>query len=129
MVQFLDFLGYTEMVVKCDQESSLKAVIAAVRVHMGDRVKEWKPDQISVEFSPTADSRSNGLAERAVRTAEGQIRTLRSALEEHIGASIAPDACIMPWLIQHAGETISPHRVGSDGKVAYQRLRGGISTP
>ena len=76
------------------------------------------------ENSPVKDSQSNGAIERGIQSIEGQVRTLISALQARLGVRISPDDCVLPWLIQHAGETLSHHQVGSDGKVPYQRLRG-----
>ena len=123
-IQSLEFLGYTRCLIKCDQESSLKKVVQHVKTHLGREVDEWKPDQLGVENSPAYDSQANGAVERANQAVEGQVRTLKSALEARIGKRLMPDDCIMPWLIMHAGETLSHHQVGQDGKVAFQRLKG-----
>ena len=111
-----------EFVVKCDQESGLKAVIEKARVYLGQRVAEWAPDQIGLEHSPVKDSQSNGMIERCIQSIEGQIRTLRSALQERLGFKIEPDECIFTWLVMHAADTLNHGLVGKDGRVPYQRM-------
>ena len=135
VIQALEFLGYSKMILKCDQESSLKAVIEAVKSFRGSSVEsgtfERNSDgpilegtQMMSENSPVKDSRSNGAIERCIQSCEGHIRTLVDALQERLKCKISPEDCVMPWLIMHAGETLSHFTVGADGKVPYQRLRG-----
>ena len=69
-------------------------------------------------------SQSNGATERNVQTIEGQIRTLRSAFEARTGAKLATSSCLFAWSVAHAGNLITLHEVGKDGKVPFQRLRG-----
>ena len=39
LIQILEFLGYSNMLLKCDQESSLKAVIDAVKAFRGSSIE------------------------------------------------------------------------------------------
>ncbi len=73
------------------------------------------------EGSPIGSSQSNGVAERAVRSVEEQVRVLRSGLEERIGTSIPEGHCIWAWLVEHAGVLLSRFKVGHDGKTGYEK--------
>ena len=77
-LRFLEFLGYTSVVIKADQERALAALLRKVRTHRGDQTQTMQ------EHSPVGDSKSNGLVERSVQTIQGQIRAMRSALESRI---------------------------------------------
>ena len=68
--------------------------------------------QTMLEESPVKDSQSNGFTERAIRVVEGQIRTLKLALEDRIGKKICAGACVMPWLVEHAGNMLTLFEVG-----------------
>ena len=70
------------------------------------------------------ESQSNGLVERAVRSAKDQIRTLKLALQKRQACKIPPRHLVMAWLVQHAGEVISKYQVSRDGKTAYEKGSG-----
>ena len=80
-----------------------------VKTHLGREVEEWKPDQAGIENNPAYNSQANCAVERANQALEGQVRTLKSALDSRIGKNRMPDECVMPWLITHAGETLNRH--------------------
>ena len=55
----LEYLGYNEITLKCDQESALAKVIENAKTHRGSST------QTMVEHSAVGDSQANGLVERA----------------------------------------------------------------
>ena len=61
---------------------------------------------------------------RAVQVVEGQIRTVKCQLEHRLGTVVPTDSPLLPWLVRHAGATISRYQKGLDGLTAYRRLRG-----
>ena len=67
------------------------------------------------EHSHTGESQSNGAAERAVKMVEDQTRTLKSALEEHIGWEIPVDHPLFGWILHHAAFLLTKFHVGNDG--------------
>ena len=69
------FTGHKRVTLKSDGESSIKALKEAVKNSVNFN--------LGVEVSPVGDSRSNGEIERAIKTVQGQVRTLKSALDEH----------------------------------------------
>ena len=77
--------------MKCDQESGLNAVVEKARSYMGQRLGEWKPTKFMIENSPLKDSQSNGSVENGIHSVEGQIRTLKGALEERLGVKLSAD--------------------------------------
>ena len=117
-LRYLEFVGYTSVLIKSDQERALGALMRKVRTHRGDQT------QTMHEHSPVGDSKSNGLVERSVQTIQGQIRTMRSALEGRIGAKVNPVSPAFAWMCIHAANIINMCEIGKDGRVPYQRLRG-----
>ena len=75
----IDYLGYSILVLRCAQESSISKAIESIRVH---RIPNT---QAAVEMSPNHDSQSNGLAENANHQLEGQVQTMLDALECKLG--------------------------------------------
>ena len=76
------------------------------------------------EASPVGSSASNGRAERTVQMVEDQIRTLKAALEAHIGAMVLCDGPITRWLVQHAADVINKSAVNPSGHTPYEDLHG-----
>ena len=119
IVEDLETIGLTEerLVLKTDQESSitdLQKEIALARKGHGT----------AIENSRIGDSNSNGRVERAIQDVEGLIRTLRSATEEKIGVRIDLSDSIVPWLVRHAGSIITMCRIRSNGRTAFQLMKG-----
>ncbi len=53
-----------------------------------------------------------------------QVRVMKGCLEESVKSKIDPGHPIVKWLIEYAATVISRYRVGSDGRTAYERVRG-----
>lgn len=123
LIQCLEFPGYMRFSIKSDKESAVHSVVDKAIVYLGRIVEGWRPEQLNVENSPVEDSQSNATIERGIQFIQGQVRTVVSALQSRIGVRIQPDDCVLSWLIMYAGETLSHHQVGSDRRVAFQRLR------
>jgi hypothetical protein len=111
-----NILGYKRVVLKSDQEPAIKKLKATVR-------REYSleaPD----EYSAVGDSQSNGEIEITVQLVEGQVRTLKCQLESRVKQVMPAGHNLMPWLVRHAGATISRYQKGRDGMTGYRRLRG-----
>ena len=119
LVRIIRQLGYNRIVLKSDGESSIVALKEAV-------AKELKDDHIEVimEESPTGSSGSNGEVERAIREIQGQIRTMKIALESRTGKIIDPTSNILPWMVTQAAALLSRIQTGADGRTAYERWKG-----
>ena len=114
--EMMDSLGYTKLVMKTDQEPAI--------MELKDTVRRSRTEEIIPEESPVEDSRSNGYIERAIQEVQGQIRTIKSAVEGRYKEEMAPDHPAIPWMVTHAAGTLNRHQVGKDGMTAYRRLRG-----
>ena len=66
--------------MKSDSEASVMAVKRTIA--------EWRSAPTPMLETPVRESMCNGKMERAVRTVQGQLRTLKFALEENIGVNI-----------------------------------------
>ena len=72
-----------------DQEAALKAILAKLQLYRGEDV------QLMAEHTPVGESKSNGFIERTNQTAEGQIRTMKCALEFRLGCKLSPDEPVL----------------------------------
>ena len=120
IIEDLDTVGLRNdrVVVKSDQEASAQELSRAVA---RSRATDYGT---VVEASAVGESDTNASVERAIQDVESQVRTLRSALEERIGARVHIKARIVDWLIRHAACLISRCRIRPDGKTAMQKIRG-----
>ena len=119
VVEDLDNLGYKEVVIKSDQEPALCNFIEVVKAH-------WNGDA-ALENSPVGESESNGAVERAIQSWEGQVRTMKDALECRLGSPVPPDHAIMTWLVEYAASLLRRCLVGADGRTAHEKVKGRAS--
>ena len=134
---FLKEIGLenADVVLKSGQEDSIMDVLnnVAKRRSAGSRPELLKARGIQSvgsqaraipEASPVGSSGSNGVIERAVQAIEGQVRTIKLALESRIGSEIPSDHYVTPWIIEYVATIINKGQVGADGKTACERLKG-----
>ena len=114
----LAFLGYKKLILKNDQEVSIKALSQAVRNGFSG--------EIVPEESPKGDhhGQSNGEAERSVQTVQGLVRTLKSSLEEK-GITLEPSSAVLAWMVEYAGvlHTLFSQEL-HEGLTPFQRIKG-----
>ena len=89
VLRFLDFLGYENIILESDRESTMKSVFSSVRAHRGVDAG-WENTQTMIEHSPVGESQSDGLVERTIQSVKSQIRTMKSALESPLGVECQP---------------------------------------
>ena len=69
-------------------------------------------------------SGSNGIVERGVSEVEGEIRALFLALQDRLGRKIDARERIVAFIPEYAAYLMNRLMQGSDGKVAYERIKG-----
>ena len=106
-----------DIVIKCDQEPAMASLTREIGAHRA----AGGGARMVVESSPVGDSKGNGVIERAVKSVQGQVRVLRSALEERIGAKLDPHHAVFPWMVEYASLMLNRFEVGRDGRTAYER--------
>jgi len=117
VIKNLESCGCQELVsMKTDQESAIRSLV--------EEVKRQRTSETLVELAKRYDSQSNGIAERSVQSVEGQVRTLKLALEQHLNGKISVPHVIMTWMVEHAADLLNKFAVGEDGRTAYERIKG-----
>jgi hypothetical protein len=109
-----------DIVIKTDQEPAIKYLVKDLVAERGSEPGH----KTLVEESPVGSSVSNGVVERAVQGVEGQIRVLKLALEERIGAKIPASHCVVTFLAEYSAYLLNRLEVGKDGKTSWERSRG-----
>ena len=88
MCDMIGFTGRRKVSLKSDAESPITALI--------DAVKASCDLNAAVEVSPTGDSQANGDGERAIRTVQGQVRTMKSALDSNYTTDFSENRALVP---------------------------------
>ena len=78
------------MILESDQEPAIKELKARVKMERGE--------DIIMEESPAYEHRSNGEVERAIQIVQGQVRTLKSAVESRYKVKLESESNLLPWL-------------------------------
>jgi len=112
-------IGHLDIVAKSDQEPSIKKLVEDVGRSRGEGSGRW-----IAEFSPVKSSASNGVVERGIQSAQGQIRVLKDGLESRWKREIAAVECIVPWIVEWSAHVLNRFEVGKDGRTAYERCKG-----
>ena len=102
IIAFIEELGYesAKIVLKSDQESSVKSVIDAV-------IRARRDAQTMPDYSPVRSSGSNGVIERGIKEVQGQLRAMKSALDTRVGVDIRGTSNIFPWMVEYASVPIN----------------------
>ena len=62
--------------------------------------------------------------ERTISKVQGQLRTMKSALESRIKGRVNSTWDIVPWIVRHAAATIRMFNVGEACETPHSRVRG-----
>ena len=130
------WIGHTELILKCDNENALKALVRYTLEVVRVKAREDAPStpagderptvalRVSSETSPKYDSQSNGGTEVGVMLIRGLFRTLKLCLEARIGKVIPVGHALIPWLLEHTAMLLNVKCRGQDGLTPWQRVRG-----
>ena len=114
----LERLGhYGQVTLKSDQEVAIVDVLKEIAALRGSR-------RTLLEHSPVAESQANGLIERGIRSLEEMTRVLLLDLSERVGQRVSVQSRCFPWLVEHAADLLNKCHVASDGRTAFERLKG-----
>jgi len=116
IIEDIDRLGHTEVILKGDGEPALQDVL--------QEVKRRRVHPTLLQGPPAYDPQANGAAEKAVQDYMGQLRTMKIGLEARLKCKVESDWSILQWTSELAPELTNRCQVGRDGRTAYYRLLG-----
>ena len=106
-----------------------RAVRSRARGHEHDRgsgkdpgPERWR--EIRCRKQSHCSSQSNGVAEKAIQSVQGQVRVLKLALEKRWSIQIPHRHSVIPCVVEHAAFLLNRYEAGHDGKTAYERWKG-----
>ena len=91
VMNFVKDLGHVKTSMQCDAESALKALLSQVQMEMCRQSDDaGGVRQVRVRTTNGHSSNSNGMAERAIRTVKGLVRTFVHDIQERLQEGVAP---------------------------------------
>ena len=120
VARFIKSLGYNEITLKSDTEPAI--------FPFRNRVAEKCNAEVALEDAIKGDRPSNGLVENALMLLRNAIRTIKCFVAICTQEELREDSPILPWLVEHAGSTLSRCRQGRDGRTPLERWHGKKTT-
>ena len=118
MVRDVEQAGYNRLIIKNDQENSIRDVVNAVKRERAEDI------QVLPEESAKGEHQDNGKVERAAQTMEGQIVTMRLSLESRYKVGIDENHTIWPWMVIYAALLYNITHVCSDVRTPWEKGKG-----
>ena len=116
MVEAINNLGYTKIILKTDGEPAI--------VQLAEDIKRIRSHDAILQNPSAYDPASNGVAEHAVQDLVGQVRAIKLGLEQRTKMKLGTHGPLLQWIVPHAAWTINVGQVGHDGKTPRHRLMG-----
>ena len=101
-------------ILQSDQEDHLIALLRATAAKMGGN--------ITVRQAPTYTSQAQGSVERFHRTLMGQVRTLKSQLQNNYDIRLTSKYPIVAWMVRHTAYLLNRYAIHSDGNTSFYRF-------
>ena len=115
-IRDMGYQGVT-IILKGDQEPSIKAIQETISRRRND-------GRTVPENSPVGESSANGAVERAIRSVQGQIRTIKDNVEAKTGEAMLRDSGTFKWLVEWSAATLTRYRITSNGRTSYAMIKG-----
>ena len=114
----LEEAGYTgkDITIKTDGEPALLDLKRAI---MASRTGLTTPIE-----SPVRQSKSNGSMERAIRTWQGYLRTVKKYFEDKCKIKLEIKHVLFQWIVMWAAESLNLFKVHRTGRTAYEIMTG-----
>ena len=122
VVQALEWLGHTRVILKSDGEPAMQALVK--RAMELAKISAQDFHQITKEDSIAYDSQSNGSTETGIRIIRGLFRSVKLCFEARVARTVPITHAIIPWMLQHVCMLLNVMVKGTDGLSAWARVRG-----
>ena len=117
IIGYLDFWGHQKVMIKCDQEQSMKRNAELLQ-------ERRRPRRTIVEYSPKGEPSEQRSSGKMHHHLEGLLRTMRSDLMEKTGVNVNVKSLLAPWLVRHCAWSLTRFAIGADGQTTFMRQRG-----
>jgi hypothetical protein len=107
---------HKEVVLRSDGEPAILDVM--------DTIAKTRMGETNLEHTAAGESQANGFIERGIQSLEEMVRTFKLDLEQRINTRVEVSWTIFEWLVEFAADVINKFVIGSDGRTAYERVKG-----
>ena len=73
-------------------------------------IEDDERDAIVPEHSPVGESKSSGAIENALKRLQGQVRTIKMALQEAVDGTICEDPDVWQWFVEFAADMFNRYK-------------------
>jgi hypothetical protein len=108
--------GRKDIILRVDGEPAIKALAEAIRLA--------RPESTVIEVKPRYSPESMGAVENMNKELKNIVRCFALQLKDEAKMELHTNHPLLPWLVRHSGWCICMYRVRSDGRTAYERLKG-----
>ena len=108
LVEDVDSLGYTDLMVKTDGEPAI--------VQVAKELQKLRTHWTLIEHPPAYDPKSNDAAEKAVDMSMGQMRAIKIGLEKRIQMRIETTWAVLTWIAEHACMMLTGIKLAAMGR-------------
>ena len=122
LIQDVVWLGYTRLSLRSDNELAILLLLKHALTEARYKIEQL--EQVVQEHPNAYDHAANGEIEATVKQIMGIIRTNKLDLEQRIQREIPVEHPVMTWLVEYAAWIVNIRAVGTDGAVAFERVRG-----
>ena len=91
---------------------------------MASGARRSRSERMGAQYLRTGHSAANGVAERAILTIGGLVRTAKTAVEENVLVGRGAGPRLMAWMVHHAAQLLNAISVRTDGLTTFRRLKG-----
>ena len=116
LIDDIDDLEYTELLLKTDGEPALVQVV--------NEVKRQRQHKTNLKHPPAYDQVSNGAFENAIDQFTCQFKAINKGLERRIGKIVERNWPVLTWIAEHAAIMLIRYQVGQHGRSTYRRTIG-----
>ena len=123
LVAFTKRLGFIDLVIRSDGEPAITAIVdkflAAVKKDVGNATIKVRPEK-----TPRYSSASLGAVGAMQSAVQGQVRTLKTALELKLKTMAKTNWAVWPWMVRHAAWLLERYQMRANGRTSFEDCFG-----
>ena len=116
LISFIKRLGYTELVIRSDGESSITSIVDRL---MAEIKKTSVQARVRPEKTHRYSSQSLGAVESMQSLLQKQVRTLKTDLETKIKSHLLTSMAVWPWLVRHWAWLVERYQIRANGRTSF----------
>eukprot|EP00435_Cladocopium_sp_Y103_P016734 s3384_g4.t1 len=121
---FVSQLGHVQVTIRSDGEPQILTICQELRDELNKLRGKEAVVKAHTEQAPRYSPQSMGAVGSAQRVLKGDFLTLRSDIEEKLGAPVTPAMNLWPWMIRHAAWVRGRFGIKANMRTAFEDAFG-----